>query len=185
MATRSVEKWKSKRWFSVIAPQLFGEKELATIPANDDKALIGRIIKVNLSWITQKPEHSMLSIGLRIIDTTSNSAKTKVEFLRNSFAYIHSFVKRGTSAIYTRDVLEDKNKNKFVAKFLIVIDKTTKRKKTAIRKLASDYLVNFAKEHSAEEFLNAVINNTIQNEGTKLINPIAKVRRFELNKIEF
>ena len=106
---KSAEKWKSKVWFNVYPPKLLGESAIGEIPANDEKAVMGRMIKVSMSWITHKPEHSFMVVGLRVNNINGNRANTELDSLELTFSYTHSLVKRRSSVIYTVDNVKDKN----------------------------------------------------------------------------
>ncbi|MEM4101518.1 MAG: 30S ribosomal protein S3ae, partial [Desulfurococcaceae archaeon] len=42
------DKWKLKKWYEVIAPPLFGNMSLGTIPSDDPDKLIGRVLETTL-----------------------------------------------------------------------------------------------------------------------------------------
>ena len=186
MATKSVEKWKSKVWFNVYPPKLFGESAIGEIPANDEKAIAGRLIKVNMSWITHRPEHSFMLIGLRVTTVSGNNANTEFDYLEQTFSYIHSLVKRHSSAIYTVDNLTDKNGRNFVLKLLAVTDnKLRTPKKTAVRKGITEFEKEYSSSHTADELLNALLDNSFQSEAARYVSNIARLAKLELKKIEF
>ncbi len=45
---RVKDKWRSKTWYTVVAPPYFGNVELGTIPADEAEKLIGRVIDSTL-----------------------------------------------------------------------------------------------------------------------------------------
>jgi ribosomal protein S3AE len=185
MAQKSAEKWKNKLWFNVYPPVLLGEAPIGEIPADDEKNLVGRVMKVSMSWITHKPEHSFMIVGLRIIKVNGNTANTDFRFMEQTFSYIHSLVKRHSSAIYTVDKLTDKNGKKFVLKLLAVT--TTKirtPKKTAIRKAIGTLANEYASTHTVDEMITAILDNTLRGEAVKRVTNIAPLSKFELKKIE-
>ena len=49
MVKAAVDKWKTKKWFEIIAPPLFNEKKIGETLAADYRMLIGRKIEVSLS----------------------------------------------------------------------------------------------------------------------------------------
>lgn len=185
MATKSADKWKSKVWFNVYPPKLLGESAIGEIPANDEKGVLGRVIKVSMSWITHRPEHSFMLVGLRVKSASGSTANTDIDYMEQTFSYIHSLVKRHSSAIYTVDSLTDKNGRKFVLKLLAVTSsKIRTPKKRAIRKSISDFTKEFSAEHSVEEVLTGMLDNSFQSEAVKRVMNIAHVNKLELKKIE-
>ncbi|MCL4375271.1 hypothetical protein M1394_00520 [Candidatus Marsarchaeota archaeon] len=183
---KSVEKWKSKNWFDVYAPKIFGDIVIGEIPAADEKKILGRRIKVSLSWITHKPEHSFLVIGLKVNDSKGNVAHTTINYLEQTYSYVHSLVKRHGSVIYTIDNVRDKDNNNLVVKLILVSrGKITTTKKTAIRKEISSLLKELVAGMSKEDLITSIIENKLQNESRNKIKNIAFINKLEVKKIEF
>ncbi len=182
---KAVEKWKAKKWFNIYAPGIFGDVVIGEIPGADEKAMIGRVMKVNMSWVTHKPEHSFITIAMKIIDANGDVAHTSLASMEQTYSYIHSLVKRGQSAIYTKDDLKDKNGKPFTLKLLIMTsNKIATPKKTAIRKAMSDFLKQYAASMDTEAFVKTLLDSRFQQEAEKSIKNIAEVNKLELKKIE-
>ena len=182
---KSVEKWKSKKWFNIYTPKLLGDKIIGEMPALDEKAVIGRLIKVSLSWVTQNPSHSFMNVGLRVGSAEGNAAHTNIDFLESNYSYLHSLVRRHSAAIYTFDSLADKNGKPFVMKLLVVTSsKVESPKKTGIRKTLSEFLKAKAASVSIEELLGEVMEGKLQAECTSKIAKIARIGKLEVRKLE-
>ncbi len=182
---KSTEKWKSKKWFNVYTPKLLGEKLIGEIPAADEKAVIGRRIKVSLAWITQNPAHSFMNVGLKVEKAEGNAVHTSIDFLESNFSYLRSLVRRHTTAIYTYDKLVDKNSKPFVAKLLVVTaSKIERPKETSIRKTISEYLKGRASSSNVEDLVGEIMEGKLQAEATSKISKIAKVNKLEVKRIE-
>lgn len=185
MAQKSAEKWKSKKWFEVFAPKILGEESIGEMPADDDSKIMGRIIKVSMSWITHKPEHSFLVVGLRVNNINGNRANTELDSLELTFSYTHSLVKRRSSVIYTVDNVKAKDGRDFTLKLMVVTsNKVATPKKGDIRTQLSGFTREYAAAHTLEEFMNAVLSNEFQMESVKRIMNIAQINRMEVRKVE-
>ena len=187
MATsKGAETWKAKKWFNIQAPDILGSSTIGEMPASEEKDAIGRMIKVSMSWITHRPEHSFMVVGLRVSKVNGNSAITELNFIEQTYSYIHSLVRRHSSAIYTIDKLSDKDGRKFVLKLLAVT--TTKirtPKQMAIRKAIGELAKEYAASHTVDEVLTAILDNTFRGEAVKRVTNIAPLSKFELKRIEF
>ncbi len=186
MATgKSADKWKSKMWFNIYPPKLLGEAAIGEIPANDEKAMMGRMIKVSMSWITHKPEHSFMLVGLRVNKVNGSNANTDLNYIEQTFSYIHSLVRRHSSAIYTVDSLKDKEGKGFVLKLIAVTaNKIRTPKKTAIRKAIGSFAKEFSSSHTVDEFLSAMLDGSFQSEIARRTANIALISKLELKRIE-
>jgi len=57
--TRKIkDKWKEKKWITVLAPDSFNNIPVAYIPITDDKNAVGRVIEVTLFDILKGDHHN-------------------------------------------------------------------------------------------------------------------------------
>ncbi len=182
---KSQDKWKSKKWYNIYAPKVLGEEIIGEMPAAEDKKALGRVIKVSMSWITKNPSHSLMSVGLRVSRAEGNVAQTELHFMESNYSYIHSLVRRYSSAIYTIDKLKDKDGKPFVLKMLVIASgHLADSKKSGIRKKLSEFVKVYSSEKTTEEIVKAILDGSMQSDGRKMIENIAHVNKFELKKIE-
>ncbi len=182
---KSVEKWRDKKWFNVHAPKLLGESIIGEIPALDEKSVLGRMIKVSLSWITQNPAHSFMSVGLRVASVDGNAAHTELNYLEQTYSYMHSQIRRESSAIYTIDKLLDKDGKTVVLKFVTITrNKVTTPKKAAIRRVLLDFERKYVSAKSTEEIVKLMIEGKFQADAIGVMRKIAPIGKMELKKIE-
>lgn len=182
---KTAEKWKEKQWYNVIAPVVFGEQVIGEIPAKDDDAVRGRVIRVSLAWITKNPQHSLMATGLRVTQASNGTARTSLDYLEETYSYTHSLVRRHSSAIYTIDNVKAKDGKSFVLKLLLVTrDKIKTPKKTAIRKAVSQFAREYISGLALEDFIKTVMDNRFQSEGAKKVRNIADIAKFEVKKME-
>ncbi len=186
MATqKSQDKWKNKTWFNVFTPKVLGEGVIGEIPAGDPKGVEGRVIKVGLNWVTKNPAHGFLNVGLRVSGVDGNSARTELKYIENNPSYLHSFIRRYSTAVYTVDKTTDKDGKTLVLKMVIVaVGRIAESKRKGIRKAVSE----FAKEHvskiASDELVNEIVNGGFQAEGRKRMEDITEISKFELKRIE-
>jgi small subunit ribosomal protein S3Ae len=183
---KTVDKWKTKQWFDVYPPRGIASEIIGSIPSSDEKNVIGRVIKVNLSWITNNPNHSFITVGLKVDNVSGSSANTDIDYLAQQYSYLHSFVKRRGDAVYTYDRVKDKEGRGVVLKLLVTTrSKIARRAKRDLRRAVSSFVREYVSERTKEEFLKAIIASAFQQEGIKRVAPIAPVTKFEIKKVEF
>jgi small subunit ribosomal protein S3Ae len=182
---KAAEKWKQKKWFNLYAPKIFDEAVIGEVPGNDEKNLIGRVIKVNMSWITHKPDHSFITVALRVINVNGDAAHTDIAYIEETYSYLHSLVKRRQSAIYTVDKLRGKDGKDFILKLLVMTrNKIETPKKTGIRHAITAFANEYASSMTIEEFVNSLISNKFQSDAAGRVGNIAQVGRLELKRID-
>ncbi len=100
MSKRRVrDKWRSKRWYTVISPGYFGGVELGSIPADDPQKLIGRVIESTLYDVTDDFTHQYLKMRFQIVDVDGRRAFTIFKGHEYSRDYLRSLVRRKTTRV--------------------------------------------------------------------------------------
>jgi small subunit ribosomal protein S3Ae len=182
---KGIEKWKQKKWFNIYAPHLFNDKVVCEMPANDEKAAMGRNINIALSQLTGNPSHAYTNVVLKVSAVEGNTAKTTVSKVELLNSYIRSLVKRGRSV--SNAVLETKSKDNvpMVAKILVVTyRKTTHANVIEIRRLANEFTSGYFSSTDANEIVSAVIEGRMQAELTKRLNRVVPINKVEMRKLE-
>ena len=93
------DKWRSKSWYTVLAPPYFGNVELGAIPADEPEKLIGRIIDSTLYDVTNDFAHQYLKMYFQITEIDGKIAKTTFKGHEYSRDYLRSLVRRRTTKV--------------------------------------------------------------------------------------
>jgi small subunit ribosomal protein S3Ae len=93
------DKWRSKSWYTVIAPQYFGNVKLGTIPAEESEKLIGRLVESTLYDITNDFAHQYLKLFFQINRVEEKTAHTYFRGHEYSRDYLRSLVRRRTTKV--------------------------------------------------------------------------------------
>lgn len=96
---RVKDKWRSKRWFTVLAPPYFGNVMIGSIPTDDPTKLIGRVIESTLYDITEDFAHQYLKMRFQITEVEGKNALTTFKGHEYSRDYLRSLVRRRTTRI--------------------------------------------------------------------------------------
>lgn len=98
-ATKVRDKWRSKRWYTVVTPPYFGSVEIGSIPADDPQKLIGRVVESTLYDITEDFSHQYLKTYFQVIDVDGRRALTIFKGHEYSRDYLRSLVRRKTTRV--------------------------------------------------------------------------------------
>jgi len=110
--SKVVDKWKSKKWYTVVAPPLFEGKEIAEVVASDDKYLINRVVRKSLMELGANRSSQMAmftNLSFRLSDVNGVTANTKLIGHDISSSYIKTFARRGKSLIH--QIVDGKTKD--------------------------------------------------------------------------
>ena len=96
---RIKDKWRDKKWYSVVSPPYFGGVELGVVPSDDPNKLVGRIIDSTLYDITNDFAHQYLKLYFRIEAVEGKTARTVFKGHEYSRDFLRSLVRRRTTRV--------------------------------------------------------------------------------------
>jgi len=83
-ARKTVDKWKKKKWFNVVASKIFDKRPLGDTPGEKPKNVMGRTMKVTLDTVTGQRAKRDYMIAFKVNDIQGQTASTVVsEFVVN------------------------------------------------------------------------------------------------------
>ena len=180
-----VDKWKTKGWYDVIAPEMFEGKDLGQVAASSPETLVNRVIEVPLSEITGNRGQIFTKLKFRIVSVEGKTAKTKLIGHELSRDYIRTLVRRRRSIVDLVDDEKTKDGEKIRIKIRVFVDtKIGEDKKTEIRKVLLEECRKRVAEMEYNKLENEIFVGNFNRElfnSLKIIVPISKV---EIRKVE-
>src|SRR2546427_834512 len=99
-ATKKVsDKWRDKEWYSVFTPSYCGEQNVAVIPSEDPKKLIGRVVETTLYDISGDFSHQSTKLYFLVVLVNGDRCETILKSHEYSTDYLRSLVRRGSTRI--------------------------------------------------------------------------------------
>ena len=84
------KKVKRKRWYTVLAPALFGEKILGESYVAEPANLVGKFLSLNLMNVTGDPKKQNINAKFKVVKVADGKGHTELQ----SFNLLPSSVKR-------------------------------------------------------------------------------------------
>ncbi len=182
---KTVDKWKTKSWYVVYAPEMFEGREIGKIPALEDKDLMSRVLRVSLAEITGDLSQSYASVSFRINSVKGKTAQTTMIGHELSKGYLKTLVRRGRSVISVIQDVTTKNGTSVRVKGVIF---TSRRVSTpverALRSEATKEISERSKEMAFSQFEQEIIFGKFSSRIFNRIKKIAPVKRVEIRKTE-
>ncbi len=185
-AARKVkDRWKSKEWYNVLAPQMFNLARIGETLSSDPDTVVGRVATVTLQDLTGDFSKAHLKLKFRVRDIRGYDAYT--EFIAHDMAndYVRRLSRRHRSKVDT--VVDVKTADNYILriKTMAVIDRRLQSsQRTGIRNITVETL----KEYTKNKTLADVVRGMVTGELSKIIagkcKPIVPVRRMEIRKSE-
>ncbi len=96
---RIKDKWRDKKWYTVMSPPYFGGVELGAVPTDDPAKLVGRIVDATLYDITNDFAHQYLKLYFRVEEVEGKVARTVFKGHEYSRDFLRSLVRRRTTRV--------------------------------------------------------------------------------------
>ena len=185
MAKKVVETWKTKKWYAIYAPELFGSKQVGETIASDEKKLANRVIKVGLDELTGDFSQSYSTAKLRIIDVKGNNAYTKFIGHELSPSFMKTFIRRRKTLIdHVVDVKTSDNADIRLKLIIFTSGKIARGAEADIRNRVKAELISKASGMTADQLLQEVLFKKLSAKLVPLIKKIAPIKRIEFRKTE-
>ena len=181
---RAGDTWRLKKWYTVIAPPVFGEIPLGTTPADDPLKLIGRVMETTLFDITGDFAHVHIKLYFQIIKVDGDKAITRFkghELLRD---YMRSLTRRKSSKITgIFDVWTKDGYGLRVTAVVFTRYRCNTSHKKLIRKRMREVIERRASESTLDEFIQAMVFSDQEGSLALQIEEAAK-KIYAIRKVE-
>lgn len=185
MVKKAVETWKTKSWYQVYTPKIFGEKPLNEIIASEDKQLLNRVMKVSLDELTGDFSQTYTTVKLRIIDVKGKNAYTRFIGHEQLPSYVRTYIKRGKTII--DDVIDIKTTDGQEVRLKLIIFAAchvARGAEAAIRTALRKELVALTEKMSFEQLMQEIFFKRFATKLIPALKKIAPIRRIEFRKTE-
>ena len=174
-----------KIWYEVMAPEMFGGKQIGETLAADPKQLIGRTLNVSLMDISRNYSKFFVKLRIRIDSIDGNKASTKLVGHECMRERIYRMVQRhGRRVDAVQDVVTKDGAHVRVKTVFMLIKRVGGSTKNDTRKLAVDLIEEAAKKIKLEDFINSIIAGDLQHKLKKDCSKIYPVGSIEIHKTE-
>ena len=185
--TRKIkDKWKEKRWVTVLAPDSFNNIPVAYVPITSDKTAVGRVVEVTLFDILKgDPSQHQYKLFFQINKVTEEKATTVFKRYEYAKEFLRSLIRRGSSRI--NFVIDTKTKDGYVFRIKILTlshrELNTSRKH-ALRLEAKKQIERIVPQMTIDEFVQAACYGKINSDIMATTKKIIRVRHVGLEKVK-
>lgn len=177
------DKWRLKKWYSIITPSYFGEINISSVPADDLRKLTGRVIETTLSDITDDFSHQSIKLHFLVTEVIDSTAQTILKGHEYSTDYLRSLVRRGTSRI--DGIFNVKSKDDCLIRVSIVAFTKIRVKSSqekAIRSIMKNVIEERAKELSYDQLSHEMVLGKIGSDVYNLTKKVVPLRHVGVRK---
>lgn len=184
--TRKVkDKWRSKEWYRVLAPDMFNNAQIAETLSDDREKVMGRVTEVTMQDLTGDFSKMHIKLLFKVYEVNGFDAHTRFIGHTLTSDYIRRLTRRKhskTDGVF--DVLT-KDKAMIRIKPMAVTEKRIQvSQQQAIRGIMGDVLNREAAKSLASEFIREMISGNISKDILKACKPIYPLKRVEIRRSE-
>ena len=184
--TRVKDKWREKKWVTVLAPDSFNNVPIAYVPITADETAKGRVIEVTLFDILKgDTSQHQYKIYFQIDKVEGDKATTIFKRYEYAKEFLRSLVRRGSSKI--NFIVEAKTKDGYI--FRIKVIALTHRqlntsRKHALRLIAQDVMNKTIPQMTIDQFVQATCYGKINSDIMAAAKKVIRMRHVGLEKVK-
>jgi len=180
---KTVDKFKKKKWFTLIAPKIFEGKTLGETPAEKSNLAIGRTINVSVDELTGQRKLRHITAKFKVIEVKELNALTELIGFEINNSYLRRMVRRRISKIETIVTATTKNGKKARVKAVAISSKRLeKTKEKEIRKIIRETILSEIPKKNFDVLAHEMIFGITSTEMLQKTKGIDKLRRLEITK---
>lgn len=178
-------KVKKKLWYKIIAPKLFGQKEVGEAYLASPENALGRLMKINLKDLTGNVKDQTAYIGFKINKVDGNVLRTAVVGYELTPTYVKKSVRKNTDKLDDHFRFKTKDGKDVVLKSLtITFHKSQRSVKNQIRKELKSLLEKEVKESDFAAFVGDLVNRRVQMTVKKKLHKIFPVKEVSVKSLK-
>ena len=182
---RIKDKWREKKWYSILAPNQLGGKEIALTPAVSDTEPVGRKVEVPVSDFTGNFKKSNSKIIFQV--TSCTGLKCSTTFIGHvvSDDYIRRMVRRRKEKIDAVTEIVTTDGFTMAVKAVAVTDgKLNSNKRTDLRAAIISCLEEKTTKMSFYEFAKYMVGDDVYSDVVNAVKDIYPLKKIEVRKSE-
>ena len=183
MAKKVVSIWKTKKPYTLLAPENFERQEIGSTVASDEKHLIGRTVNVTLGQLTNDRSKNYLNLIFEVYDIKGDKALTRFKNFYIPVGYLRSKVRKKTKKVDTITILqigEQKVRVKIMALSRYKISDVQRRN---IKTKVAEVLTEHAGDN-LDKLVQQTLFGKVGTEIYKKIKAVCPITRVEVHEID-
>ncbi|TLX92969.1 MAG: 30S ribosomal protein S3ae [Thaumarchaeota archaeon] len=182
--SRVKDKWREKKWVTILAPSAFNNVPIAYVPITDDQSARGRVVEVTLFDIVKgDPSQHQFKLYFQVDKVDGETASSIFKRYEYAKEFLRSLVRRGSSLI--NFIADFKTKDGYLFRIKIIAltqKKLNTSRKHALRLIAKDVMAKTIPEMTIEQFIQATAFGKINSDILAAVKKVIHVRHVGIEK---
>mgnify|MGYP000610232714 CR=1 FL=1 len=180
---KKIDTWKTKKWYTIVAPPSFNEKELGETPASNPERLIGRSINVTLAELTEKRAQQYVGLKFKITEVKGEKALTSIQGHELQRGYVGRQTRRMKTLITVIFKIVTKDGKKLQVQVIAFgKERSDKAQEKNIRKMIIEAVEKKAKKTTFEKLFQEIVFGKLSAELFAEVKKVFPLTRVEVTK---
>jgi small subunit ribosomal protein S3Ae len=180
---RTVDKWKKKQWYTIVAPKEFDERILGESVSTKPEHLMGRVVKASVRDLAGQIKKQHITLLFKVNDVKGNKAHTEAVGHTVNDSYMRRIVRRRSSKVdVVRDIMLLGGKKLHIKVVAVTNRRARKAQETEIRHLMEAQLDTLSGKKDANNTISDLVFGNITNKINSEIKKIHSIKRIEVLK---
>jgi small subunit ribosomal protein S3Ae len=168
---------KKKLWCKIIAPKLFGQKELGEAYLSSPEDAVGRVMRINLKDLTGSMKDQKAHISFKIDRVEGSTLRTSVNGYRLTPTSVKRIVRKNINKLDDYFVFKTKNGKEIVLKSLVItFNRTQRSTRNQVRIKLKELLAEEISKSDFETFIGNLVSNRVQMGIKKKLHKIYPIK---------
>ncbi len=182
---KKIDTWKTKRWYEIFTPKMFGEAKIGETLASDPASIEGRVVETTMRDLTGDFSKQHIKLEFQVDEVKGSKAYAKFKSHSLSRDYMRSQIRRKTTRVEGVTDVTTKDGHKLRVKTIALArGRTQTAQEKTIRKIMSDKVFKAAKRAPLDQFIQEVVLGRISVDMYKAANKIYPLKRVEIRKVK-
>ena len=178
-------KVKKKLWFKILAPKLFGEKEIGESYLTAAGTAVGRTVKINLRDLSGSMRDQNAYISFKIAGVQGNTLQTETIGYELTPAYVKRAVRKGTVRLDDYVALRSKDGKNVVLKIFMVTGSYAQRSaQKQLRRHVKSMLADEVTKSTFEALISNLASYKIQAALRKRLHKVCPVKEIAVRMVK-
>ena len=179
------KKGKGEQWYTIIAPEMFGEVEFGQTLAGVPESLIGRKITASLMELINDFHKYYMKFSFKVVKVDGTRALTEFAGSEVMRDYISRMVTRWARRVDTIQDLRTKDGVLIRVKSVAIIPRRVKSSiKSAVRNEIRKTVAGEVGEATLEDVIKGLISDSVKKHVLRNVQKIYPMRSFEIRRID-
>ena len=176
-------KWRAKKWYTVLAPEVFGSIPIGSIPADEGWKLLGRVVETTLFDLTGDFTKHYIHLRFQVYRYDDEYAYTRFKGHELSRDYVKSITRRRSTKI--AGIVDAMTSDGYLLRttgLVLTAYNCNSSHKRAIRRVIFQVISEAAQRSTFDEFVKAMVFGNLALELMSQAKKIYPVRKAEIYK---